>query len=77
MEIDGYCEELQMGFEYQGKQHLEFIPHWHKRKQRFLEQQKNDNLKKEILEDKGVVMLYPTYQLKPMDFEQYILEIVS
>ena len=72
MEIDGFCSKLKIGFEYQGRQHLEFIPHWHKKILKFNEQQKADSIKRKILDDRGIKMIYPTYKLKPYQFEDFI-----
>jgi hypothetical protein len=74
MEIDGFCLELNIGFEYQGRQHSEFITHWHKRKKVFNQQQDSDALKKKILESRGIQMLYPTHELKPSQFEKFIVD---
>ena len=30
LELDGYCEELNLAFEYNGGQHYRFTPHFHK-----------------------------------------------
>jgi hypothetical protein len=30
LELDGYCDDLKMAFEYQGIQHYKFVPHHHK-----------------------------------------------
>lgn len=72
MEIDGFCADLKVGFEYQGRQHLEFIPYWHKRPEKYEKQCECDKLKNEILNTLGIKMLYPTYKLKPIEFEDFI-----
>ena len=41
LEIDPFCEELKIGFEYQGLKHEKFIPYFHNNKiQKFYDQQK-------------------------------------
>jgi len=48
LELDGYCEELHLAFEYQGKQHYFFISYFHGDDEtKFLDQQYRDALKKE------------------------------
>ena len=51
-----------------------FIPHWHKRKTAFNQQQDSDALKKKILESRGIQMLYTTHELKPYQFEKFIVD---
>ena len=48
LELDGYNEELGIGFEYNGKQHYEFIKYFHKTEERFKKMKKRD-LEKIIL----------------------------
>ncbi len=74
MEIDGFCSKLKIGFEYQGRQHLEFIPYWHKRKARYEKQKRSDLLKKSLLENFNIKMLYPTCEIKPSEFKQFIID---
>jgi desulfoferrodoxin (superoxide reductase-like protein) len=49
LELDGYNEEYQIAFEYQGIQHYEFVPLWHKTIDGLIAQQVRDTRKKEIL----------------------------
>lgn len=42
LELDGYCENLKLAFEHQGKQHIEYIPHIHKGEDGFNLQLKRD-----------------------------------
>ena len=30
LELDGYCKDFGIGFEYNGLQHYEYIPHFHR-----------------------------------------------
>lgn len=45
MEFDGFCEELNLAFEYQGEQHFRMIKGWHKTASGFKLQQYRDKQK--------------------------------
>ncbi len=45
LELDGYCEELGLAFEYHGKQHFKNIPYWHKNGSDLSSQKKRDTNK--------------------------------
>jgi hypothetical protein len=58
LELDGYCEELGVAFEYHGIQHREFVPHFHRGGAGDLEdQQARDRVKAEACEKEGVELL--------------------
>jgi hypothetical protein len=69
MEIDGYCEELKIGFEYQGIQHFG--------KQFFgtsLDQRiKDDELKAKLCEENGIKLFIIDYRMEYKDFPKNIL----
>jgi hypothetical protein len=73
LEIDGFNKRLSMGFEYQGRQHFEYIEFFHGTRDGFEHRLSNDATKKRILEDRGIFMLYPTYELPKDEFEVYIM----
>jgi hypothetical protein len=73
LELDGYCEELGLGFEYNGEQHYKRIPYWHKTEQDFLDQQERDRLTREGCLDHNVVLVEIPYTVPYYDLYTYIL----
>lgn len=57
LELDGYCPELRIAFEYQGRQHYKVIPHWHSNGKADLEAQQARDAKKVRLCDENWVTL--------------------
>jgi hypothetical protein len=72
LELDGYNEELKMAFEFQGRQHFEYIQHWHKTKENFDTQVFKDKKKIDVLRSKGIKLFLPTYLLKYDDYDNFI-----
>jgi hypothetical protein len=56
LELDGYCKELNLAFEYQGRQHFNKNEFFHK-KRSFDEQKKNDEIKRKICKAKGITLV--------------------
>lgn len=54
LELDGYCEDLGIAFEYNGKQHYEFNDYFHEDEEEFQIQVKRDQRKKELCEMNSV-----------------------
>lgn len=63
LELDGYCKELHLAFEYNGVQHYRFHSFFHNNEEEFLEQQKNDNAKEEICKIKNIQLIKIPYTL--------------
>lgn len=57
LELDGYCENLKLAFEHQGKQHNEYTPHIHKSEDGFNLQLKRDLFKKQKCAEVGINLL--------------------
>ena len=80
MEIDGYCSELEIGFEYQGIQHFKEIKIWNKNDD--TEQVKNllqlrmedDKQKIELCSKHGIKLFVLNYE---MPFETFGNEIIT
>ena len=72
MEIDGYNEDNAICFEYQGRQHFIHIPYIHRKYELFLNAQERDVVKKKLLNQNKIFILYPDYKIKPSDFPYFI-----
>ena len=57
LELDGFCEDLNFGFEYQGKQHYEYIHHFHRKEGDFERQQDRDKLKLDLCKKHDIDVL--------------------
>ncbi|WP_345239571.1 hypothetical protein [Pontibacillus salipaludis] len=66
LELDGFCEELKIAFEYQGKQHYEYVPFFHQySKQKFKERVEVDLKKAKLCREKGIkLIIIPYYKNK-------------
>ena len=77
LEFDGYCEEFHLAFEYQGKQHFERVPHFHKEDDALEKQQERDIKKKELCKQNGITLIeipYAYNSRNPDELENYILK---
>ena len=54
LELDGYNEGLKIGFEFNGKQHYEFSPFFHKSQDDFQKQRRRDHKKHKICTEKHI-----------------------
>ena len=55
--FDFYIKDLGVVLEVQGRQHDEFVKHFHTDKETFLASKKRDNLKKEYCEERDFVLI--------------------
>ena len=63
LELDGYCDDLKLAFEYQGKQHYEFVEYFHKTIEKFTNSQKRDRLKLKLCKDHEISVILIPYTL--------------
>ena len=62
LELDGFCEDMNLAFEFQGRQHYEFINHFHKSgREEFDQQVLRDKLKLKRCREKGVHLFVIPY----------------
>ena len=57
LELDLYCSELKLAFEYDGIQHREYVPHFHKTEEEFKELQKRDIWKDARCKEQGIRLI--------------------
>jgi hypothetical protein len=57
LQLDGFCKELNLAFEYNGIQHYKFNKYFHNSKEDFTNQQERDKLKRKILEQRKIKLI--------------------
>ena len=75
LELDGYCKELNLAFEYNGRQHYKFYIYFHKNKKDFLDQQTRDKRKRKLCKQQGVKLITIPYYYncyKPQKMYKFI-----
>lgn len=78
LELDGYCKELNLAFEYQGIQHYEYHPHFHKNDIcEFKAQQIRDAEKRKLCDEKSIMLIEIPYiynRKNPDKMKKFILK---
>lgn len=72
LELDGYCEELQLAFEYDGVQHARFDKHFHKSGTDFVYQVAKDDYKTKKCKIEGIDLIRIPHYISPISLEDYI-----
>jgi len=63
MELDGYCDELKTGFEFQGPQHTKFDKQFDTSYDVYLKRTEDDALKRKLCPENGVSLMIVDYIL--------------
>ena len=72
LELDGYNEELQLAFEYNGMQHYKHNKYWFKTDKQFQEQLDKDKFRVEMCEMANIELIIIPYTIKYEDIYTYI-----
>ena len=62
LELDGYCKKYELGFEYNGIQHYQFYPPFHRTKRHFEHQQERDYRKGVLCQRYGLHLMVIPYR---------------
>lgn len=74
LELDGYNEHLNLGFEYNGIQHYKFSKLYHKSSKDFESQQERDKRKVNLCIKNNVILIIIPYTIKSIDIQQFIID---
>lgn len=77
LELDCYNENLKLALEYNGKQHYEFTPHFHKNEEEFNNQLYRDELKKKLCKENDIYLITVPYTIKEEQLGNYISNCVK
>ena len=73
LELDGYCEKLNLAFEYDGQQHYKFIKYFHKTIEKFKNLLKTDRLKNKLCQDNGITLIRIPFWVEFGNIKDYII----
>lgn len=79
-ELDGYCHELGIAFEYHGQQHYEYVPYFHRNGQDDLSKQRarDTAVEKSLVElDEPIVLIIVPYWLEREERQLFISNELS
>jgi hypothetical protein len=77
LEIDCFCQELNLGIEYNGKQHYEYTPKFHNNKQDFYSQKYRDYIKDILCEKNGINLIKVPWNIPHKKIPLYIQNILD
>lgn len=72
LELDCFDEELRIGVEYQGRQHYEYVPYWHRSEAEFMNQKYRDEIKRMKCKENKVILIEVPYKVKLPEIESYL-----
>lgn len=72
LELDGYNNQLNLAFEYNGIQHYEYIKHFHRTKENFEKRKEYDEFKAKKCEENDVELIIIPYTVTNEKLPQYI-----
>lgn len=73
LELDCYNDDLKIAIEYNGKQHYNYTPYFHKNKKDFYSQVHRDDWKRKRCKEMGIRLIEIPYWVSDIDLENYIL----
>lgn len=74
MHLDGFCEQLNLAFEYNGSQHYKDHSFFHRKKGQTLAKRiKDDRFKRRLCKKHGIILLIIPYTIKTTQLQEYIL----
>jgi hypothetical protein len=71
-ELDGYCAEVRLAFEYHGKQHYRRVRHFHRHKSTFIRRTRDDRQKMRLCRTHGVQLVVVPYDIAYSRMEAFI-----
>lgn len=72
LEIDCWEPSLKLGVEYNGRQHYEYTPYFHKNREAFMNQKYRDELKRRMCRDNGVNLIEVPHTVKHREIEPFL-----
>lgn len=72
LELDGYNSELKLAWEHNGRQHYEYIHHFHRKMSVFEAQLERDQRKKVLCENAGITLIIIKYDVPIRQLREHV-----
>jgi len=73
LEIDCYNDSMKLGIEYNGQQHYNYIPFFHRTKDTFYNQKYRDDMKRRLCKENNITLIEVPYTIKTKDIKNYLI----
>lgn len=77
LELDIYNDELKIAVEYNGRQHYEYTPYFHRTRDSFNNQKQRDFIKRLLCEKHNIFLIEVPYTVKIHEIQPYILSALQ
>jgi hypothetical protein len=74
LELDCFNENLRLAVEYNGRQHYDYIPYFHKSKEAFHNQKYRDFMKQTLCRDNRITLIEVPYSVDISNIESYLIK---
>ena len=76
LELDCFDPELKIAVEYNGRQHYEYTPFFHKNKDQFTMQKYRDDMKRRLCKDEDILLIEVPYTVPVKGIEEFIGKVL-
>lgn len=77
LELDCYNQELALAVEYNGRQHYDYVPFFHKTRDAFYNQKYRDEMKRRLCKENNVTLIEVPYSIQIKDIEDYLTKVLK
>ena len=74
LELDCFNEHMRLAVEYNGKQHYEYTPYFHRTKDAFYNQLYRDEMKRRVCSDNGITLIIVPYTVPVQEIETFLTQ---
>lgn len=74
LELDCYNPDIGLAVEYNGRQHYEYTPHFHRNKEAFLNQKYRDDMKRRLCREERVALIEVPYTIPIGDIRGFLIK---
>lgn len=77
LELDCYNEKLALAVEYNGQQHYNYVPFFHKNKEAFHNQKYRDDMKRRLCKEHDIILIEVPYTVRVDKIEDFLLKEIK